>query len=406
MKCLAFTLLIIGLACPLNGQQEASAADGGFLADVAGRVPIEVQLGAPEVLLKDGQLGLRYFPDGAVSVLAPTSQSPFRMILPVGNRTYLVEGQSLDRLTQGAEVLTPGKAGEFDNGYAGISSVYNGGNGKLYGFYHAEDHQDMPAIGGGVPGFFCSVGAAVSEDEGRSWRKLGQVITSAKPKNWTAFPDQPDRGAGEVSVVPSHDRKYLLAYYTEHSRMENRGVQICMARTDISSKPPLPGTWRKYRDNHFDQPGIGGLDTPILSASHLDDADAVFPQVSYSEYLGLYVMVFNINVWKEYADKGRAQKKSGIYVAYSADAITWSEPQMLVKDYAVCQTGKSVSWHPTIVWGDVEHRQGWLVYSHSERWGHVLQGGTPHYMVGRRIRFMRPKASPTRESVVKEFSAA
>ena len=28
-------------------------------------------------------------------------------------------------------------------------------------------------------------------------------------------------------------------------------------------------------------------------------------QVSYSEYLGKYVMVFNVNVWKEYVEEGR-----------------------------------------------------------------------------------------------------
>ena len=246
----------------------------------------------------------------------------------------------------------------------------------------------MPPIPGGVPGFFCSIGLAVSEDEGRSWRKLGQVITSAKPKSWTAFPGQPDRGAGEVSVAVGRDEKHLLAYYTEHSRMENRGVQICLARADISAKPPLPGMWKKYRLGRFDEPGIGGLDTVVLSAAHMDNADAAFPQVSYSEYLGRYVMVFNINVWKEYIQQGRELSKSGIYVAYSNDGIEWSTAQMLVKDYAVSRTGKSVSWHPTIVWTDAEHREGWLVYSHSDNWGHARQGGTPHHMVGRPVRFV------------------
>jgi hypothetical protein len=213
------------------------------------------------------------------------------------------------------------------------------------------------------------------------------VITSAKPKRWTAFPDQADRGAGEVGVVVSRDGERLLAYYTEHSRMERRGVQICLARADITRRPPAPGTWRKYRDGRFGPPGIGGLDTPVLSAAAMDGADAAFPQVSYSRHLGKYVMVLNINVWKEYVEEGRELSRSGIYVAYSDDGIAWSEPEMLVKDYAVCRTGKSVSWHPTIVWSNPEHRAGWLVYSQSPNWGHAHQGGTPHYMVGRRIRF-------------------
>ena len=349
---------------------------------------IEVQLGPQKTLLQHGQLGLAYFPDGAVSILQSTPDAAFRMIVPAGVRSYLVEGDGLDALTKSTMTLAPGRPGEFDNGYAGICSVYRHRDGKLYGFYHAEDQEDMPPIPGGVPGFFCSIGMAVSEDRGQSWRKLGQAITSAKPKSWAAFPGQPDRGAGEVGVVLSRDTRHLLAYYTEHSRMERRGVQICLARADISDQPPIPGTWRKYRDGRFSQPGFGGLDTPVLSVAAMDNADAAFPQVSYSEYLGKYVMVFNINVWKEYVEKDRKLLKSGVYAAYSADGIAWSKPEMLVKDYAVSRTGKSVSWHPTIIWSDPEHRTGWVVYSHSHEWGHAHQGGTPHYMVGREIRFV------------------
>jgi hypothetical protein len=354
----------------------------------AAQATIQVELGPRKTLLEHGQLGLLYFPDGAVSILAGTPEAALRMIVPAGIRSYLVEGDGLDALSKSTMILGPGRPGEFDNGYAGISSVYRHRDGKLYGFYHAEDQEDMPPIPGGVPGFFCSIGMAVSEDGGRSWRKLGQAITSAKPKSWTAFPGQPDRGAGEVGVAVSRDKRHLLAYYTEHSRMERRGVQICLARAEVSSDPPVPGTWTKYRDGRFNQPGIGGLDTPVLSVAAMDNADAAFPQVSYSEYLGKYVMVFNVNVWKEYVEKGRALSKSGIYVAYSDDGIGWSKPEMLVKDYAVSRTGKSVSWHPAILWSDPERRAGWLVYSHSPKWGHAHQGGTPHHMVGREIRFV------------------
>jgi len=240
------------------------------------RAPTETKLGPQTVLLGHGQLGLKYFPDGNVSSLRPTPEYACRMVVPVGVRSYLVEGRSFGELIKATKVLGPGKAGQFDNGYAGISSVHYRRDGKLYGFYHAEDQEDMPPIGGGVgvPGFYCSVAMAVSEDEGRSWQKLGQAITSAKSRNWVAFPNQADRGCGEVGVAPRRDGKYLLAYYTEHSRMEGRGVQICMARAAITEDVALlPGAWRKYRLGRFDQPGIGGLDTPVLSVAHMDNAD-------------------------------------------------------------------------------------------------------------------------------------
>ena len=383
LTALHFTALLTAVSLTLPVTCVAETSGGGAVQDT-----IEVQLGPRKTLLEHGRLGLAYFPDGAVSILQGTPDAAFRMIVPAGIRSYLVEGERLDALTKSTMILAPGRPGEFDNGYAGICSVYRHRDGKLYAFYHAEDQEDMPPIPGGVFGFFCSIGMAVSDDGGQSWRKLGQAITSAKPKSWTAFPEQPDRGAGEVGVVVSRDGKHLFAYYTEHSRMENRGVQICLARADISAEPPIPGTWKKYRDGRFSQPGIGGLDTPVISAAATDNADAAFPQVSYSEYLGKYVMVLNINVWREYIESGRELSLSGIYVAYSDDAVEWSKPEMLVKDYAVSRTGKSVSWHPAIIWSDPEHRAGWLVYSHSEKWGHAHQGGTPHSMVGREIRFV------------------
>jgi hypothetical protein len=350
---------------------------------------IAVRLDECRVILESGPLGLSYFPDGAVSVLEGNPGAPFRMVVPVGIHTYLVEGDRLDALTKAVKVLSPGGKGEFDNGYAGISSVYRHADGAWYGYYHAEDQEDMPAIGGGIPGFYCCVAVAVSEDGGATWRKRGPCLTSAKPKMWTAFPGQADRGLGEVCTAVNKEGTHLYAYYTEHSRVGGRGVQIGLARAPIADRdrPPVAGAWFKYCTDGFGQPGLGGLDTPVLSAAGMDGADAAFPHVSYSKALGRYVMLFNINVWKE-LDEKRDLRKSGIYVAYADDGIRWSEPQLLIQDYAVALTGKSVSWHPTVIWDDDARRAGWLLYSHSGNWGHAHDGQVPHHLVGRRIAFV------------------
>ncbi|NQT87114.1 hypothetical protein HQ560_10135 [bacterium] len=359
-----------------------------WLASVASAGEVSVTLGERRVILKSGQLGLKYFPDGAVSVLEGAPEAPFRMIVPAGVHTYLVEGKSLTTLTKAVKVLSPGGKGEFDNGYAGISSAYHHSDGRWYGFYHAEDQEGMPPIPGGIPGFYCCVAVAVSEDGGESWRKLAPCLTSSKPKAWTAFPKQTDRGLGEACTAVSREGAHLYAYYTEHSRVDGRGVQICMARAPIADKaaPPGPGAWFKYHKGGFAQPGLGGLDTPVLSAAGMDGADAAFPHVSYSKALDRYVMVFNINVWKEFVEN-RGLQRSGIYVTYADDGIHWSEPKLLIRDYAVARTGQSVSWHPAVVWDDAARQAGWLVYSHSPNWGHAHQGRTPHHMVARRITF-------------------
>ena len=44
-----------------------------------------------------------------------------------------------------------------------------------------------PRLPGLVPGYYAAVGSAVSDDGGESWKKLGPVVTSARPKAWQAL---------------------------------------------------------------------------------------------------------------------------------------------------------------------------------------------------------------------------
>lgn len=342
-----------------------------------------VTIGEPKTLLPPGSLGLEYFPDMAVAALQ--TKPSMRLLVAAGISTYLLEGADIEHLTRAEKVLSPGPPGAFDNGYVGVAGVYRHRDGSWYAFYHAEDQEDMPPIPGGIPGFFASVGAAISKDDGRTWRKLGQILTSAKPKGWTAYPGQADRGVGEPCVAPDRTGKYVFGYYTDHSRVGGRGVQICMARAPL---PPVDGAWRKLREGAFAEPGLAGADTPVVSARHLDQADAMMPFVVYSAGLRTFIMVLNVNCWKELRS-GTAPSVSGVYVCYSGDGTHWSGPEKLFTDWAIARIGQSVSWHPSILWDTGSTSEGWLIYSHSERWGHRDKSGIPHYMVGRRIRFRR-----------------
>lgn len=346
-------------------------------------------LGGQVTLLRNGSFNLHYFPDNCISVIETSPK--YRIIMAAGISTYLLEGKSLEKLTGCKIVLEPGKKGDFDNGYAGIGGVYRGKENKLYGFYHAEDQEGMPKFPGtNIPGFHASIGLAISEDNGKTWEKAGQILTSLKPKGWTLYEEQVESGLGILCSVLSKDKKYLYIYYSEHSRVDAngnwRGVQICMARVDIQKDLPLPGKWYKYYEGSFSEPGIGGRDSVVMSAKHMDDAEAVHPHVVFSEYLGLYIMVFNIDFWKEFVDN-TGLKRCGIYIAYSSDGINWSEPAMLIKDWPIPLMGKSLSWQPTLIFDEGSTNEGWLVYAYTEKFGHTYQGGIPHYMVGRRFRF-------------------
>ncbi|MGH7820565.1 MAG: hypothetical protein ACREQ9_12390 [Candidatus Binatia bacterium] len=61
----------------------------------------------------------------------------------------------------------------------------------------------------------------------------------------------------------------------------------------------------------------------------------------------------------------------------------------IVTDHSLPVVGKSLSWEATILWDRDSTSRGWLVYGYSECWGAPEQGGSPHYMVGRRIELRR-----------------
>lgn len=187
-------LLITTSACALGVLCEAAVAaqDTGRVLDANG---LRLTLGEQVTILKDGALGLRYFPDEGTSSIGGPGHT--KLVLAATNDSYVVEGPDLLHLNSAKRVLSPGPPGSFDNGYTGMSAVYADKNGRLYAVYHAEDHEGIPILGKDQPpGYYASVAIAESNDAGGIWTKLGQVVTSGKPKNFKAFPDHNARGAG------------------------------------------------------------------------------------------------------------------------------------------------------------------------------------------------------------------
>ena len=91
--------------------------------------------------------------------------------------SWLVEGEDLEHLEHAVEVLVPGPPGSFDSGYAGMAGAWVTQGGRIYGFYHSEDHEGMPLLSDGyIPGFWATVALATSDDGGLTWQKHGPVM--------------------------------------------------------------------------------------------------------------------------------------------------------------------------------------------------------------------------------------
>jgi hypothetical protein len=122
--------------------------------------------------------------------------------------------------------------GSFDNGYAGTAGAWTASDGRIYGFDHSEDHEDMPPLADGyIPGFNATIVLAISDDGGMTWKKQGPVITSNKHKSYSAFPGQAFKDVGVPGFVLDPKGEYLYAYYNEMSDIAGRGVQVCVARS-------------------------------------------------------------------------------------------------------------------------------------------------------------------------------
>ena len=353
---------------------------------------IHLEVGPQVKLLGDLELGITVFPDMAIAVMQQTPT--LRLLLAAteeGNpkhSSYLLEGAWFENLTSATKVLEVGASGEFDSGYAGISGAYKHSDGTWYAFYHGEDRENMPPIPiGGLEGYYGTIGAASSTDDGRTWEKLGPIITSNKPKGWTAYDGQFDSGAGIPGFVVSKNGDYLYAYYYEMSRVDGRGAQTCLARSRISDGPPLPGTWEKYYNGTFGEPGLGGKDTPVMSGTvFAEDGFALGAHPVYSKELDKYIMVVNIGFASELDFLGGKLSQSGIYFSFSDDAISWAKPEPLIIDHAVPQYGRSLSWEATIVWDEGSSTNGWLIYAYTPAWGADRYSGySLSYMVGRRV---------------------
>lgn len=376
MRSVSFLIVLLAVcdvwADPPSSKPNNAAPAGQIVAN----------LGKREVILESGRYGLKYFPDECLAFVETTPK--VRLLMAADKSTFLLVGRDMKSLVDRGEVLKPGRPGSFDNGYAGIGGVVRDPrNGQLLAFYHAEDHEGMRPIPGGIPGFCCCVALAVSNDNGTTFRKIGPVIKSSLPKNVKGGSDQ---GCGDMSVVSSTDHRFVYVYYCDHSRIDNRGVQICMARCPIEDAGRTD-RWRKYYHGAFEEPGLGGKDTPVMSAQAMA-ADAIFPQVSFVPELHCYIMVYSIIAYRELGLNTQA-RQSGIYITYSQDGIRWAKPTQLIQIHSVpASLGREVGWHPALLLSAADNRsaKGWLYYSYSEHWGHKPPQ-KPHYLVGQPITF-------------------
>ncbi|OIK23541.1 hypothetical protein VT52_031935 [Streptomyces malaysiense] len=161
----------------------------------------------------------------------------------------------------------PAGSGYSQKNYCDLSGVWiDPDTGDWYGLVHNE-FTPQP-FGDGL--HFDAVDYAVSTDRGRTWTIEDHVITSPFSTvrgDTAAFPNQTyDYGDGDQRLFVDTASGYFYVYYGSRIVDKKGGWKAFyehVARAPIAAKM-APGSWRKWYDGAWSQPGTGGKESDIV----------------------------------------------------------------------------------------------------------------------------------------------
>lgn len=138
------------------------------------------------------------------------------------------------------------------------------------GAWHGLVHNEFTPKPFGDGLHYDAIDYAVSTDQGRSWQITGHAITSpysTERGDTAAFPgDTYHYGDGDPRLFADPASGYFYAYYG--SRIVDKGgswkaFHSHVARAPMSEKM-APGSWRKYYDGTWSEPGQGGKESNLV----------------------------------------------------------------------------------------------------------------------------------------------
>ncbi|MFE1344656.1 RICIN domain-containing protein [Streptomyces sp. NPDC058757] len=178
----------------------------------------------------------------------------------------------------------PAGSGYAHRNYCDLTGLWvDPDTGDWYGLVHNEFTPQPFADGVHYDG----IDYAVSKDQGRTWTVKDHVITSpysTKRGDTAAFPQQTYHyGTGDPRLFADTASGYFYAFYG--SRIVNKGGGWAafyghVARAPISGKM-APGTWRKWYDGAWTQPGVGGRESTMVPVGSASTTGYVPPAKEY-----------------------------------------------------------------------------------------------------------------------------
>jgi len=279
-------------------------------------------------------------------------------------------GRTAAALMQGSSEPSP-DGSDFDRDYAGGGPTYvislNGPTASSHSSAAARTtpillqiyHGEFNAIPGRGQLAYGGSGLAISRDEGRTFRKIGQILAphvgrdeffGARTRGglWAdASMIEADARGHRVSApnASSQERErfdYLI--FTDHNQVDEAcgGLSLARVRTGellvgvTEERAPhflkfyQHGPAGSWQAGDFSEPGIGGRSTLVVGVSR---EFVNSPSIGYDSWLGLYVLAYQVN-----------QKQ--VRISTSSDLLHWSAPQMIA---AAEQDSPTRLFYPSVV---------------------------------------------------------
>lgn len=255
-----------------------------------------------------------------------------------------------------------------DANYVGANTVLRAANGRdLLMFYEAGNKSiGTTAISHGWE--FNVIARARSSDNGMSWRR-DEVILSGSDAKPAARTDVTQPGISEPGAIVADGYIYVFYQYVPNSAADADAPSVVQAARAPLSGDGAAGTWMKYFQGRFSEPGVGGHGSPIVAtgaASGCTRPVEVWP--AFSTYLNAYVLTFLCN--------------EGWFFSTSSDLVTWAAPAnfLPIKMWQPCQ---AMDWNYILVTpgneAGVIGQTGYVLYAHSPAKGMGCGGRfSPH----------------------------
>lgn len=206
-------------------------------------------------------------------------------------------------------------------------------SGTWYSYMHTEDGSKCDTGTPGVGSDLRTIGVWSSTDDGATWTYEGVALSLDGERNFQLPDDNCNSqagwpkvgGPGDHDLVVGNDGYLYLVYnqftYNNPAGMPagvqgNRG-NMAVARSAIDDKG-MPGTWYKYYNGEWLEPGQGGHETYVLTSANERQPKNEQRSIAWSTYLEKYVVAF--------------ASGEGVYLSYSEDLVNWTKPEYLYQE--------------------------------------------------------------------------